>query len=75
MKICAYCGEPCEGWARGGTDREGNELWFHHGESDGWDIDPPEPSCYERAQWQTEEEDSLLDYLMRPKEKDDLAVD
>lgn len=70
MKVpCAYCGELCDRNA-GGTDREGNELWFHHGDDDPWDVleNGLQPSCYEKAQWETAEEMSLLDFLMQPKE-------
>ena len=71
MKVpCAFCGEPVERHT-GGTDREGNEVWYHHGEDDDpWDDGPIEPSCYEKASWRTEEEDSLLDFIMQPKKED-----
>lgn len=56
-KRCGFCGLPCKGYANI------NGTWYHHGD-DEWDDDGS-PSCYEKAQWQSVEEDSLLDFIER----------
>lgn len=65
---CAYCGEPCKGYAAVTPAGSDTTLYFHHGDSE-WDDDPNEPSCYEKWQWFTDEEDSLLDFILRPKKE------
>jgi len=66
VKKCGYCDEPCKGYASI-TNEKGAILYYHHGD-DEWDDDGS-PSCYEKAQWYSHEEDSLLDYMAQPKER------
>lgn len=51
IRMCGYCGEPCEGYAS--ITIGGETRWYHHGDGGPqlFDGDASVGSCYEAAQW------------------------